>query len=171
MVVFRQTFVRKGLVMVEVISPEAALYIWGPQTALFQRYRNYFANRIDRTTRKPIPEPITDLGEALVLLYERDKTQSRIRLDGDLPDGTQGPVIEISVFNGGYGKCELSEQWNFPIARELVESLKAAGVLSGTPHMGYTDHRELRLNERATDLIYEEIKKYDEAHPEPAETA
>lgn len=154
------------------ISDDVAPMIWGTQSALFQRYGNYYRTRFVEGTRKPIPDPVTDIGEALVLLYEnRDKSERRIKLDGRLPDDSRGPVIEISIYGGGYGKCELSDQYQFPIAPELVEELKNAGVLSGIPYMGYTDHTELRLNNRSTDLILEEIKKYAENNPEVAEPA
>lgn len=145
--------------MEEMIAREAALKTWGPKTGLFKRYQDYSANRIDRVTHQPIPEPITELREALVLLYEHGRLLRRIRLDGYLPDGTFGPVLEILDFDD-------SAQVAFPIAPELVETLKAANVLSGGCSRGRAYESELRLNERATDLIYEEIRKYDEAHPE-----
>ncbi|MES2668653.1 MAG: hypothetical protein V4644_03120 [Patescibacteria group bacterium] len=152
----------------EVLSPEVSLQLFAKGSALFKRYGNYLDTRISTDTGKPTLEPITELREALVLLYEHGSSERRIHLDlnRSRADGTIGPVLRISVFGGGYLRDELTAEYDLIIAGHLVTELKQSGLLSGTPHMGYTDETELRLSEQAPRRILEEMEKYAQVNPE-----
>lgn len=148
------------------MSPEVSLAVFGHQTALFQRYANYRKNRMSPVTYDPLPEPITEFREALVLLYEgRGSSQHRIKTDGKRFDGSSGPVLVIGQYGGGYGKCEHTGDDVFAITPELLTELQEAGVLLGTPHMGYTDDTELSLNATGVERLLEEVKAYAQEQP------
>jgi hypothetical protein len=146
----------------DTMSASVELMIFAPQTALFERYGNYYRTRFAEDMHKPLTEPITEFREALVLLFNdlNDRTERCLKPDIHLPNGTRGSAIQIQVFNGGYGRCELSATHLFPVSQEIVEELRREHLLSGTPHMGYTDMEELHLNESAAERIVLEVNNY-----------
>ncbi len=150
------------------ISPGAALAIWGNETPLFKRY-NYWNRLYKEHKREPDLTPVTDLQEALVLLYEgmNDGTRRFIATDAILPDQTRGPMIRIEIYGSGYTRDQFSKSYDFPIAPATLDELQRAGVLSGTKQWGYTDNKRLSLNEYSVDRILQEIRRYDEEHPPP----
>lgn len=84
--------------------------------------------------------PITDLGEALILLLPERQSLKRLH-------SAQGqtPYIESALHNSGYtGELYTSSEY-WLVATELVHELLRMGFVAGTPHFGYTDQSELRL--------------------------
>jgi len=152
------------------ISPGAALAIWGNESPMFQRY-SYWNRLYKERKREDGPDltPITDIQEALVLLYEgmNDGTRRFINTNARLRDGTRGLMLHIEIYGSGYTKDQFSKAYEFPIAPAVLEELKRAGVLSGRKDWGFTDETQLRLNERSVDLILEEMAKYGKEHPAP----
>lgn len=152
------------------ISPGAALAMWGNETPMFQRY-SYWNRLYKDRARQDGPDltPVTNIQEALVLLYEgmNDGTKRFIDMDALLPDQTRGPAIRIEIYGSGYTRDQFSKAHSFPITRDVVEELLRAGVLSGTKQWGYTDDKRLGLNERSVERILQEIREYDEEHPAP----
>lgn len=144
------------------VSPSAELAIWGPGTALFQRYTHW--KRLFKGGKRDLDlTPITNIQEALVLLHEQmnDGTQRFVMIEGTLPDKTSGPTVRIQNYGNGY----TSRVYEFPLAQSVVDELLRSGLLSGTKTWGYTDEKQLRLNEYSTERILEEIRRYAEAHP------
>lgn len=144
------------------MTPEVELAIFGHQTQLFKAFSNYYT-RISRETRKPKPEPITDIREALVLLYEEpnDRTRRSLITNVTLPDNQHGPAIQIAVYSSGYTRTEFTYSHLFPISTEVVNELRSNNLVSGTPEWGDTDETKLTLNERGIDRLIEECNRYE----------
>lgn len=137
------------------ITPEAELALFAPQTRLFRQYSPFLREGV---------HPVTELREALVLLYDGcyHRTGCCLQLEADFPDGTRGPGIEVTSY-GGPLDCEVIRTPRlFPVSPELLAEMQRRKILSGTPHMGYTDEKELHLNERSTFIILQEINAFEE---------
>ena len=149
------------------VTPAAQLVLFSGDSKLFRKYGNFYATRICRATHKPLPEPVTDFREALVLLYEghNDKTRRHIDIGAKRPDGSRGPVIRIKFYTGGYTREELSGSYDFPVTPEVVEELRKFGILSPMTRYGIIDPSLLRLNERSSSVIMAEIARYEREQP------
>lgn len=146
------------------MSPEVTLAVFAHDIGLFEHYGSYFDLLRNEDGTKKSLEPISDFRQALVLLYPRrnDRTERCLEVRGDFIDDRHCSAIVIREFSGGYGKDELSGTHRFEVLPDVVARLKDARILSGTPHMGFTDENELRLNDRAAKFIIEEAERFME---------
>lgn len=92
------------------------------------------------------PAPISDPRMCAGLLFERwndASTRSVSFRHGEWP------IITIRTDRDFAD----SSYKHFPVRREAVQSLIDEGILCGTPHMGYTDMKELRLSKPGKKIV------------------
>ena len=95
--------------------------------------------------------PITEMHEALRLLV-RPWGESSWR---ELLLYEKPPYIKVTWVRDDHG-----HDWNlseyFLVTLEIVAELHEKLFVEGTPHMGYTDEKELRITQRGTEAFFAE---------------
>lgn len=101
--------------------------------------------------------PIDDEFEALELLRQKSGKGSKIQIAFNAKEES---FLEVGIYSSGYTGDELTRRYYYRITKELINRLKNAGYVKGTPHWGYTDERELRVTEFGENFFYRKLKEY-----------
>lgn len=113
--------------------------------------------RLPCVEKDTVPEPISDVRVALVLLFElyNDGTRRRLLTKDNFRNRHEIPLVRVETFynDGGH-----AGDHDFPIAEAVLDELKREGCLHGTPHMGYTDKTELKLSDAGVELLAKRLE-------------
>jgi hypothetical protein len=151
------------------MSPENWLMLSAEHSAMFVRYKKY--TKLRTKDPEPVPNPITDFRQALVLLYSlpSDNTHRCLKPNVRLSLGVRVAVISIRVFVGGNNESMLLREVVFPVSPLVLWKLQQAEVLSYAQYTRNLDESTLELNKKAAACILVEIEAYkkelEEASP------
>lgn len=105
-----------------------------------------------------LPKQVTTLEQALEILQEdswgRDTSWGVI-------DVERGVIIRKSYHEG----CSGADDWGrdeMPIDKSVIAALKSHGYVKGTPHWGYIDEKQLRINEWGAKAAHEIWQRKEE---------
>ena len=81
-------------------------------------------------------------------------------------DGTRRKILRAEHFDyvrveSFYNSGNWAQDYDFLVAPGVVDGLLAEHCIEGTPHMGYTDDKELHLTQRGMEALAAYIQKLD----------